>query len=188
VKHDRRMMKRISLFKRIIVFSILLLTVAGGYYFLKPTVRIYDYNEQRDTSFILDIFQKDWYWLVAEGSDFSPEFMLHYQMSPEGPDIGKEIIKVMYKGNDPVGFVTYRKKKFSIGDIHFLAVKEEFRSKGYGFSLLKYAIKDLLSRGCRMITLATRTNNYSGQKIYKKAGFKETQRTDGFVYFEYQEP
>ena len=160
--------------------------IGVGYHLLSPAERIYDFNEKRDTAFILDLFEKDLYWLVAEGSDFSPEYMLkHRASSKKSEHVGNEIIKVMYKGNTPVGFITYHKKKFYEGAIHFIDVAKEFRSKGYGLILLSYGVKDLIARGVAKIGLVTRTNNYSAQAIYKKAGFTESWRTDGFVYFEY---
>ncbi len=160
--------------------------IGVGYHLLSPAERIYDFDEKRDTSFILDLFEKDLYWLVAEGSDFSPEYMLKHRASSKNPEhIGNETIKVMYVGNQPVGFITYHKKKFYEGAIHFIDVSKEFRSQGYGLKLLNYGVKDLIARGVAKIGLVTRTSNYAAQAIYKKAGFTESWRTDGFVYFEY---
>lgn len=175
-------MKQGAMVKRLCLYATFIVAALASYYFFTTKkVSIYDFNEQRDTTFILDLFQKDWYWLVA--GDFSPEYMLRYQSSSKG---GNEIIKVLYKGTSPVGFVSYHREYLNECLLHFVAVKEEFRSKGYGLRLVKYAIKDMLARGCTNIKLVTRVDNYSAQAIYKKVGFKETERTNGFVHFEYK--
>ena len=72
-----------------------------------------------------------------------------------------------------------------MGFVHFLDVDEKFRSKGYGLKLLQYALNDLKKQGATQIYLVTRTINYPAQKIYKKADFQETSRTNGFVRFDY---
>jgi len=101
---------------------------------------IMDFDQARDTQFILDIFKSNWYWLVSEYSkNFSPEYMLSHRASSKNPEhIGNLTIKVGYQGQEPVGFVAYYKKSFYEGFLLFLATKGEFRSKGYGYQLLKY--------------------------------------------------
>ncbi len=175
-----------------ILFSICSAMLIGGitvtylYYTQQPD--IVDFDEERDTPFILDIFKNDWYWLVSEYStDFSPMYMLHYRASSKAPEnIGNLTIKAMYIKNQPVGFVAYYKKNFYEGFILFLALLKEFRSKGYAYKLLDHAITDLKSRFVTKIRLVTRTINYPAIKLYKRFGFKETSRDDdGFVYFQY---
>jgi ribosomal protein S18 acetylase RimI-like enzyme len=168
--------------------ALVAILIGIGYYFIgQSSERIVDFNQARDSAFILDLFKKDWYWLVGEGSDFDPEYMLKYSASSKKPeDIGNQTIKVMFVDNKPVGFIAYHKKKFYEGVIHFIDINEDFRSKGYGQKLLKYAIADLKKHGVTKITLVTRTNNYPAQAIYKKAGFKEVWQTNGFVYFEHR--
>jgi ribosomal protein S18 acetylase RimI-like enzyme len=185
-KRSKFMIKKsFSLTKKIVLAIIILLGVgAGSYYVFVPRTYIYTFDEQRDTHFILDIFKKNWYWLVSEYSDFSPEYMLHnLKKSPE--QTGNVIIKVLYKGKEPVGFVTYLKENFYRCQVLFLAVREEFRSKGYGKILLQHAVNDLRSQHCTKIWLVTRTTNHAAMKVYRDSGFVETNRDNGFVYFEY---
>jgi ribosomal protein S18 acetylase RimI-like enzyme len=175
-------------YKRAIISSIGIVAVLVSMgYFLQPTVvHIYDYDPIRDQAFILNIFKNNWDWLVAAGSQFSPEYMLaNRSSSQESGKIGDQIIKVMYEHDKPVGFVAYHKKNFYKCMLHFIAVDQNFRNKGYGLKLLQYAIRDMISWGCAEIILVTRTTNISAQTIYKKAGFKETSRQNGFVYFAY---
>lgn len=164
-----------------------IISVAGGigYYQYCCKVGIYDLVEERDKPFIMDIFTKNWYWLVAEGStEFSPEYMLHHQVrTPSSTD--HLYIKVLYQGQEPIGFTAYYKEMFYKGRILFVAVREEFRSQGYGRQLIDYAIDELKKMGATTITLVTRTTNYAAQKLYQNAGFTELTRDDRFVSFEY---
>lgn len=184
------MKTRISRIYKIIACVLLLSGGVAGisYYLSMPRTHIYSFDEDRDTPFILDIFKNDWHWLVSEYStDFSPEYMLHYHASSKAPEhVGNLIIKVLYIGNDFVGFTAYHKEKFYQCKVLFLAVRSEFRSKGYGKLLLKHAIDDLCSQGCTKIWLVTRTTNYPAMKVYRDSGFVETSRDNGFVYFEYK--
>lgn len=184
--------------KGLLVGAIIAITLiiggASGWFYLQYQqqnsnvgVTIRDFNYARDAQFILNIFKDNMYWLVAEGSDFSPEHMLqHLAWSKEPHAMGKETIKVLYENGVPAGFTAYYKLNFYKGRLHFLAVDEKFRSKGYGFMLVQYALKELIAQGSKEITLVTRTNNISAQNTYRKAGFKEGRKTDdGFVYFNY---
>jgi len=149
---------------------------------------ILDFNPERDTAFILDSFKRDWYWLV-EGDDYSPEYLLKYKASSQKPEhIGNVTIKVGYHDKKPVGFVVYFMKNFYLGDLRFIDLNPEFRSQGWAYKLLDYAVKDLIKRGAVKIELVTRTTNFSAQKLYTRYGFRESSRDGGFVYFEYLVP
>lgn len=181
--------------RRILGWSFGLLAVLsvgiGSYFYTQYSQKeycIYEYNEKRDHDFILNLFKdkENWYWLVAEGSDFSPEYFLEHRASSKKPEhLGNETIKVIYAQGKPVGFTSYYQLKFYEGRIHFVAVDKQHRSKSYGFILTKYALEDLLKRGTKKISLVTRTTNIPAQTIYKKAGFKEGRVVNGFVYFDY---
>lgn len=158
------------------------------FYYRLSSDAIWEFNEVRDTAFILDAFKRDWYWLV-EGFDFSPENLLKYRSVARRPDLkGKVKIKVAYEGKTPVGFVVYYPKSFSVGFINFVDVNPEFRSQGWAYKLVDYAIKDLIKEGVTRITLLTRSNNYAAQKLYTRYGFQETSRDEGFVYYDYKVP
>ncbi|MGB8467978.1 MAG: GNAT family N-acetyltransferase [Candidatus Babeliales bacterium] len=170
----------------IFVGTLIAILCASGSYWYYTQPRMYDFDYKRDSAFILDMFQKNWYWLIAEGSDFSPEYFLLNRASSKQPQhLGNETIKVLYKGGTPVGFTSYYKVKFYKGKVHFVLVNEQFRSQGYGLQLVTYAINALVAQGCTEITLVTRENNFSAQKIYKRAGFEEYGCEDGFIYFKY---
>jgi ribosomal protein S18 acetylase RimI-like enzyme len=158
------------------------------YYYYCASTSVYTFDQKRDASFILDIFKHDWHWLVSEYStDFSPEYMLAHRASSKNPEhLGNLTIKVLYAKQEPLGFTAYYKKKFYEGFVLFLAIRHEFRSKGYAKILLRHAMDDLIAQGCTKIRLVTRTTNYPAMKVYRNAGFVETSREDGFIYFEYK--
>ncbi len=180
--------KKLSL--ALIFSSVCIAAGFGVYYNLYQKVGIYDFNDRRDTPFVLDIFKHNWEWLIAGVSPtFAPDYvthMLHNRTSRDFQQKGAMTIKVLYQGRSPAGFVSYYKKKFYEGRILFLGVLDQYRSKGYGYQLFKYAMNDLIAQGCTKITLVTRTTNYPAMKVYTRAGFKEIKRDDGFVDFEYQ--
>lgn len=179
---------RLSFFQKLILSFGLSITALSGFYYLKQNaITIYTFDEKRDTNFILDIFKHDWDWLVSEYStDFSAEYMLKNKASSKNPQhLGNLTIKVLYQGTEPTGFVAYYKKKFYEGYILFLAINRNFRSKGYGLTLLKHAMNELVKQGCTKIELVTRVSNKPARALYTRAGFKEKKQYDGFVYFEY---
>ncbi len=162
-----------------------IVSVGTYYYFSIPRGPIYEYNEARDTQLILDLFKKNWYWLVSS-ADYSPEFMLKHRAPSKNPlYIGRLKIKVLYEQDDFVGFAAYYMKTKDIGFVLFLAIQDELRSKGYGRLLMQHALDELAKMGAKKIRLVTRPTNVSAQKVYKVVGFYETSRDEEFVYFEY---
>jgi ribosomal protein S18 acetylase RimI-like enzyme len=147
---------------------------------------IYEFNVERDTKAVLDIFEQNKYWLLAN-PDSSPAFMIKYRTPNENPIyFGKMRIKVLREDDKLAGFVTYYMENPGEGRILFLAVGHDFRGKGYGTQLAQYAIADLIRMGSEKVTLWTRLANLPAQKIYKGLGFTEVYYTPGgYVFFEY---
>lgn len=175
------------------VAAVLILLSFGAsifyYYAPQPLVeqisQISDFQDTRDTQDLLKIFETDRYWLISS-EDYDPLHALQTR-SPNKRDskyFGKLHIKVLRENDQLVGFVAYYMKNFFIGQLLFLAVKPEFRGKGYAQKLMKYAVDDMKKQGASIITLVTRTSNVSAQAVYKKLGFTQTYEEDGFVYFE----
>jgi ribosomal protein S18 acetylase RimI-like enzyme len=164
----------------------------GVYYYQKSSLilvqdsRISPYDEARDTQEILDIFKENWYWLISS-PDYSPEFMLS-QRAPNNREpeyFGKLKIDVLRDHGKLVGFVTYYLKNPFEGWILFLAVKEEYRGKGYAKALMKHALNQLKKMGALKAHLLTRINNTNAQSLYRSLGFTTMFEDDeGFIYFE----
>jgi len=179
--------RKSSYFRLIVITAVCSLCIAGlVYLFSGDRVPIYDFLPSRDTQPILQMFDKDWYWLVAASRDeYSPEFTLKYRTPDRNPlNFGKLIIKVLRDGDQTAGFVAYHKENFYKYEFLYLGVGRAFRGKGYGYKLAKYAIQDMFSRGCKLIHLVTRVNNAKARSLYKKLGFTQTLEEDGFVYYQ----
>jgi len=163
----------------------------------KKNNNICEYNKLRDKQFILNMFKKNWYWLVDEDDDkdFSPEYMLDTKSSSNNEkDKGNLNIKVFVEDNITKGFITYyteinSKNKSKYGIIFTLAVDEKYRNKGIAKELLKYAIKDLKNNlKCDNIYLYTRINNEPAIKCYIKFGFNiiDYNKDIGILQLEYK--
>ncbi len=179
--------KRTYLYTKILFAAL----IAGGlgtalwHYTSSFNEGIYDYAPSTDRAFIIDLFKKDWYWLISDYSskDYSVEHMLDNRASSK-EHVGNLIIKTYRVKGKPVGFVTYFPKELFEGYILFLSVDKSQRSKGYARKMMNYAIDDLKSRGARVIRLITRTDNIPGQKLYKSMGFKEIWTDGAYMKFE----
>jgi len=176
-------------FKKLVIACLLLGAFAAGSFFVYRTAimaqgPIYEFDEQRDTQDILNLFKTDYYWLV-EG-EYDAAAMLKYR-APNGSPYkkGQMHIKVLRHNNEFVGFAAYYKKLGSDWSFNFIALDSKFRGKGFAQQLMRYAIDDMKRLGAKKITLVTRTTNTSAQKLYGRIGFVETYRNVGYVYFEY---
>ncbi|MFA6066613.1 MAG: GNAT family N-acetyltransferase [Candidatus Babeliaceae bacterium] len=171
----------------IIGLSFTLAILIGNYYYTHTAHDgICTYNPTSDRAFILQLFKKNWHWLVSEYStDFSAEYMLDNKASSQSPEHNNNLSLMVYRvDNKPVGFTAYYQKSFYMGFILFLVVDEEHRKSGYASKLLDYGIQDLFNRGCTVIQLITRVSNIRAQSLYKKHGFVEIWRDEEFVRFE----
>lgn len=158
----------------------------GGYvYYTSNKGPIYEFNAERDTQAMMDIFNQNWYWLLAS-PDSSPTFMLKHRTPDTNPlHFGSLHIKVLREQNKLMGFTAYFMENQEEGRILFVAVAHEFRGKGYGKLLTERAMKELFALGATHLALWTRVSNLPAQRIYKDLGFKETFDDNGYVFFEY---
>jgi ribosomal protein S18 acetylase RimI-like enzyme len=147
---------------------------------------IYDYDEGKDKAGIVALFEKDRYWLTSS-STTSIEHMLKYRSVGNSLTSRSQLVfKVLREDGKFAGFTAYFMKNKHVGQILFLAVDYEFRGKGYGMMLTKYAIKELKWMGAQEIILVTRTTNFPAQKVYETVGFRETSRdSNGYLYYAY---
>ena len=77
-------------------------------------------------------------------------------------------------------------KKEKLGWLLFLGVADQFRKRGYGEYLVRYALEQMRQMGLTRVDLVTRVTNYRAQRLYKRIGFNEYKRdSHGFVYFLY---
>lgn len=170
-----------------IILPIVLGAIAAGItqYIRSGRESIAEYVPWRDRAALLEMINKDWYWLIAQGRDeYSPEARIDKRSPSDDPhDEGLLSLKVMRVDKKTVGFVAYYLKKFYEGVILFLDVASEYRHKGHGERLLRFAVDDLKSNGARVVRLVTRVDNESAQRLYLRTGFSEIERDEQFVTF-----
>ena len=174
--------------RKIIFLISITLAACGGayvYYANMQQEQISDFNPARDTQPIMDIFNQNWYWLLAS-EESSPAFMLKHRTYDSNPmHFGSLHIKVLRENNTVAGFTAYYMETPQEGRLLFLAVSHDFRGKGYGKILTQYAMEELFAMGAKHIALWTRVSNLPAQRIYKELGFKEIFDDNGYVSFEY---
>lgn len=181
-------------FKRLIKWGLALVLLlalgVGSAWYFWPQTGVYPYQAARDRQAILNIFDQDWYWLVAgDRNSFSPERMLDTKSPNKNPEYqGVEQVKVYLVAGQPVGFVAFYKKKFYEGFLHLLGLSSAARGKGYATQLMHTAVREMFADPAIMyIKLITRVNNVPAIKVYERVGFKRTDEIDdGFVYFRLQ--
>jgi ribosomal protein S18 acetylase RimI-like enzyme len=175
--------------KIVLFFSIALgFGIGSSLYYQRTTEQgpIYRFNPTRDTKEMMDIFHKDWYWLLAS-EDSSPAFMLKHRTYDANPaHFGSMHIKVLREDDDKLaGFTTYYMETPQQGRILFVAVGRDFRGKGYGKVLALHAMQELFKMGADHIALWTRVSNLPAQRIYREIGFVEKFEENGYLFFEY---
>lgn len=179
--------------KKLIIMGVIIAAVSGYgvyRYCVRDVPIIYNFDAARDTKQMLEMFDKDWYWLFASSpEEFSVEHSLQY-LTPNQYDkryFGALKIKVLRQYDTILGFVAYYMHNATKGQLLWLDVRAETRGKGYGYMLAQHAVDQMIAAGAKVIFLWTRLSNIPGQKIYKKIGFKEMYTTNGeYVYFEYK--
>ncbi|HLC07042.1 MAG TPA: GNAT family N-acetyltransferase [Candidatus Babeliales bacterium] len=179
--------------KKIILFLSITLAACGGlgigiynyYRHAIPQDNIYDFNATRDTNAIMDIFNQNWYWLLAS-PESSPAFMIKHRTYDTNPvHFGSLHIKVLRESDKLAGFTAYYMETPTQGRLLFLAVDHAFRGRGYGRILALRAMQELFKMGADHIALWTRVSNLPAQKIYRELGFQEMFDENGYLYFEF---
>lgn len=190
IKFENKLIKTTAI---ILAISLALSGLGYFYFSSRQQVQIYEFDNQRDAPFVKGLFKNDWYWLVAGIADtydsVAQDYVETMLTSRTSSSQRKPLtLKVAYEDNKPVGFLAYFVKKFYLGKILFVDVLPAYRSKGWGATLMKIAMTDLIKRGVSQIELVTRTDNFAAQKLYNNLGFTENGRDDEFVNFVYKVP
>lgn len=188
--------------KKIVVILSLTVGAGIGYYVThKPTtepsqgaqseqkVTIDEYDHERDEKNIKDIFYEDYYWLYPDTSydvETHMGFTLKYRAPNENPlYVGTLQVKVLHVDGKFAGFTAYHIETLTRYRLLFLAIKKEFRKRGFGEMLARYAVEQMKKMGAKTIILCTRVNN-PAQNIYRRVGFEETSHDNEFLYMALQ--
>jgi len=144
-----------------------------------------EYDGDRDYKQIIELFNKEKYWLTGDPDSPVEETFTH--LAPRrGPQYhGQLKVKVLRKEDDLVGFVSHYMEDADTGFILYLAIDRNYRGRRLADRLMRIAVNDLLSLGARRIKLITRPTNVSAQAVYNRIGFRELGRDAVYVYYEY---
>lgn len=179
--------KKPGLYTKIFLLMVAIAGLSGSLWYYQTHLNegIYDYDPAIDRAFIIDLFKKDWYWLISDYSskDYSVEHMLDARASSKERS-GDLILKTYRVKGKPVGFNAYFMQELFIGQILFVSVDKAHRSKGYARKMVNYDLDDLKKRGARIVRMVTRTDNIPAQKLYKSLGFKEFWNNGAYMMLE----
>lgn len=185
--------------KKILLIVSLLIGGGIGYYFthqqpvekqaqVVPTqspLVIDDYDQAKDEKEIKNIFYNEYYWLYPDTSyDVEKHVgsMLRYRSPNEDPlYFGTLQVKVGRLDGKFVGFTAYHIETLTRYRLLFVAIGKEYRKRGFGEQLARYAVEDMKKMGAQTIVLVTRVNN-PAQNIYRRIGFEETSHDSEFLY------
>ncbi len=181
-----------KIFKKPIALFLVACFLFGGisstiWYLVAPGSPIIEFSYERDAKEILDIFDTDWYWLVAQSKEeYSPDFMLKYK-APHSSRMyaGRMHIYVLRENDQLVGFITFYMKSNDAAYLNFVDVAKEFRGKGYAKKLVRFALQKMKGLGAKTVNLITRPTNTSARKLYTRLGFQQTFINDEFVGYHY---
>ncbi len=89
----------------------------------------------------------------------------------QNTQISFPMVVVQRPGERVIGYIIF----WQIGEdvqINNIAVHPDFRGKGIGEALMRYAIAKVKERGATFVTLEVRVSNGSAVRLYKKLGFE----------------
>lgn len=110
-------------------------------------------------------------WRARKARDVRADCEVH----PEGVFVAEEDGAV-------IGYITTRLDRFTgIGRIPNLAVDEQYRARGIGSDLIRYAIEWMREQGMAMAKIETLAQNERGQALYPRFGFREVARQIHYV-------
>jgi len=160
----------------------------GGFFFYTryaSPLSIVDFVYETHAHEVLDIFEKDRYWLTSTPG-YDADYMLKYR-APNKSILyqGKMHIKVLLDHGQVAGFTTYYMKPGNNGCVLFVAVGQQFRNKGYAKKIVRYDIEQLRRLGATRVTLLTRATNYPAQRVYESVGFARVREDEDYVYYSY---
>lgn len=144
------------------------------------------YNPKTDRQEIINLFEKERYWLTATPG-YSVEHMLDAKSPSEQQPSFKGALHLFTARINGVfaGFCAYYFKRKDLGQILFIAIDPIFRGKGYAKKMVQFCLNEIKKKGTPYAMILTRVDNIAAQKAYEGVGFIESYRDESFVYYFY---
>lgn len=145
---------------------------------------MYPYDKNLDRAFILQQFEHDRFWLVAdESAAYNPADTL---------DTGihqfvraKTYYFMYYQDKKPVGFISYYYESPFFAKIQFVYVDKDHRRQGIAEKMIRYVLERQRKEGAHSVEILTRLINTGALTLYEKLGFKKLYDTGKYIYLEY---
>lgn len=119
-------------------------------------------QEMSESLFLESRFYSDPYFTKEEANNL-------YKTWAENSVKGEAADVVLQIPN--VGFATCKKTAHDVGEIKLIGIKEEFRNRGVGTSLIENSLKWFKEKGVNLVTVRTQLKNISAMNFYLRLGF-----------------
>jgi len=154
--------------KKLLLITLFSLSFAfNGLAITSVKTNICDFNPERDTQPIINIFNDNRDFLVEE--EDASQYECFLKKCHEHPFC---TIKILRENEELAGYIFYHKHEHQ-GLILGLAVAHEFRRKGYGKLLTSTALEELYNKDIDHIALICHSDSTPALNLYEKMGFKQ---------------
>ena len=92
-------------------------------------------------------------------------------------------LPILYDGGTPIGYAVLF-SLFETAEIQNIAVKQDYRGRGFGKMLLERCVRQAKEQGAEQLFLEVRESNRPALSLYEKAGFSTVGRRRNY----YREP
>lgn len=169
---------------RLSIISLAMVLLSGCGTQKREADGMYPYDKNLDRAFILQQFEQERFWLIAdESKNYDPADtldtgILSYIQAPVQ-------FYIYYKDHKPVGFISYYKKDYLFGKIQFVYVIPEYRRQGIAEKMIRFVFERMRKQGLFSVELVTRLINTSAYDLYhKKLGFYKSYDDGKYVFLE----
>lgn len=140
---------------------------------------IHDYNELEKLAIESGAFSRFKIDANFKNGEFEKLYSRWIELSAK-KELAFDVLVATNKENSILGFVTLNKKNENLVDIGLVAVSEMARGKGIAKKLLNYSFNKSIELGYNEIQVVTQFNNLPAMNLYESVGFKITEKT--FIY------
>ena len=116
-----------------------------------------------------------WTTRYTNDKNFNPEDIRKFYREWVYKSIHGNLDDAVYhieEDNKICGFISIKKKGLNSGSIGLVAVADSYQGRGYGFSLVKFAVKSLIKEwNCASVEVVTQLENKQACRTYEKMGF-----------------
>ena len=105
---------------------------------------------------------------------YTPGTVADCRQLAAAPGFETENVRIAFHDSQPIGLVRvdrHSRDGALCGEVEIIAVAPEHRGQGLGRALLRQALRDLLSHGCRRVQLMVDADSAAAPRLYASEGF-----------------